>query len=207
MSSRDSVEDYLVGVGPQIRALRTAQGLYGKELARRADVSNGLISRIENGRTLPSLPVLFSILKALDADPAQFFQEIADEQDRPYVVIRPEAHAPQTKEGAPGFEYEHLFTRRLSLIGFEAMLLTLRPDAERDALTTDAFEFKYFLEGTCEFVIGEETVTLHAGDLLFFDGRLPHVPRNPTDRDVRMLVLYLYDEFRSDEAGRDSASE
>lgn len=197
MKDSDSVKEYLVGVGKKIRQLRKAHGFYGKDLAQRADVSSALISRIENGRTLPSLPVLFSIIEALDARPAQFFQEIADDQNRPYVIVRTEEHEPMEKEGTVGFVYEHLFTRRLGLVGFEAVLLTLQPGAEREKLTTDAFEFKYFLEGTCEYVIGEETVTLGAGDLLFFDGRIPHVPQNPTDRDVRMLVLYLYDEFQS----------
>ncbi|MFB6247184.1 MAG: helix-turn-helix domain-containing protein [Salinibacter sp.] len=187
------MEDYLIGVGKHIRQLREERGLYGKELAQRADVSSGLISRIENGRTVPSLPVLLSIIQALNANPAEFFQGIADEQEEPYIVVSPDQHEPLEKEDARGFDYQQLFSKRLDLIGFEAMILTLQPGSEREKLTTDAFEFKYFLEGTCRFVIGDETVILEEGDLLFFDGRIPHVPKNRTDDLVRILVLYMYD--------------
>lgn len=194
MSHSESVEEYLIGVGKQIRELRSDRGMYGKELADQADVSSGLISRIENGRTLPSLPVLLSIIEALDADPAQFFQGVAGTTDRPYVVVRPSDHEPFEKEEANGFRYELLFNERLTSIGFEAVILTLEPGSERDKVTTDAYELKYFLEGTCEFVIGDHTFTVEKGDLLYFDGRIPHVPKNRSDDIVRMLVLYLFDD-------------
>jgi len=193
MRHSESVEDYLVGVGKQIRQLRKAQGLYGKELAQQADVSSGLISRIENGRTLPSLPVLFAIIEALDADPAVFFQGVAETTERPYVVIRPGDHESMDKEEAIGFEYELLFNKRLRLIGFEVVILTLHPGSQRRKMTTDAFELKYVLDGTCTFVIGEDEVSVTAGDLLYFDGRIPHVPKNRSDAPARILVLYLYD--------------
>ncbi|WP_394801049.1 helix-turn-helix domain-containing protein [Niabella ginsengisoli] len=45
-------------------------------IAGKADVSNGLISRIENGRTIPSLPVLLSIVNALGVPVADFFKDI-----------------------------------------------------------------------------------------------------------------------------------
>lgn len=193
MSYSESVEEYLIGVGKQIRQLRTQRGMYGKELADQADVSSGLISRIENGRTLPSLKVLLSIIEALDADPVQFFRGVTGTTDRPYVVIKPSDREPIEKEEACGFEYELLFNKQLNSIGFEAVILTLEPGSERDKVTTDAFELKYFLEGTCEFVIGDHEFTVEQGDLLYFDGRIPHVPKNRSDDVVRMLVLYLFD--------------
>ena len=42
-----------------------------------------------------------------------------------------------------------------------------------------------------EYEIGDEVFTLRAGDSLFFDARLPHVPVNRTNELVRMLVVYF----------------
>ena len=188
------MEDYLIGIGKRIRQLRKEKNLLANEVAQRAGVSNGLISRIENGRTIPSVPVLFSIIGALDEEPARFFEGIRKNGSKPYVVIRPDDQAPIEKEQAEGFAYSFITSRRLSSVGFEAVLLTVLPGSQRETTETDAYEFKYVLEGTCEYVIGEDVVELQAGDALFFDGRIPHLPRNRGDRPARMLVLYLYTE-------------
>lgn len=83
-----SNEDYLIGIGKRIRHLRKEHNLNLSELAGRASVSTALISRIENGRTLPSLPVLFSIIGALEEDPGTFFDGLVKENGSRYVVIR-----------------------------------------------------------------------------------------------------------------------
>jgi len=48
-------------VGKRIKELRLSKDLKLVEVAIKSSVSKGLLSRIENGRTIPSLPVLFSI--------------------------------------------------------------------------------------------------------------------------------------------------
>lgn len=189
------MDSYLVGIGQKIRAIRKEKNLYASEIAKRADVSNGLISRIENGRTIPSLPVLFSIIQALDVEPRDFFDSIGDDESFKYLVIPPSEHEVIEKEiEATGFSYELIYSKQLKGIGFEMVLLTLQPDCKRDTVVTDAFEFKYMLSGACEYVINGETVPLKAGDSIFFNGRLPHVPRNPNPQPAKMLVFYLFNE-------------
>ncbi|MFC0037425.1 helix-turn-helix domain-containing protein [Actinomadura rayongensis] len=51
-----------------LRDLRSASGLSGERLARRCHMSQSKISRIENGRTLPSITDVERILHALGAD-------------------------------------------------------------------------------------------------------------------------------------------
>lgn len=189
------MESYLVGIGQKIRSIRKEKNLYASEIAKRADVSNGLISRIENGRTLPSLPVLFSIIDALDVEPRDFFDSIGEDKSFKYLVIKPDEHEIIEKEiEATGFAYELIYSKQLKGIGFEIVLLTLEPNCQRDTVETDAFEFKYILTGSCEYVIDGEIVPLKAGDSIFFNGRLPHVPRNPNSKPAKMLVFYLFNE-------------
>lgn len=189
------MDTYIGGIGQKIRTLRKEKELYASEIARRANVSNGLISRIENGRTIPSLPVLFSIIEALEVEPSTFFESIGKSSSFKYLVIPAEEHEVLEKEiEATGFRYELIYSKQLKGIGFEIVLLTLEPNCKRETVETDAFEFKYMLSGKCEYEIDGETVELKAGESLFFNGRLPHVPRNPNPEPALMLVFYLFNE-------------
>ncbi|MBT2413141.1 helix-turn-helix domain-containing protein [Streptomyces sp. ISL-12] len=53
-------------IGKALRALREASGLTGDAVARRASMSAGKLSKIENGRTLPTVQDVDLILSALD---------------------------------------------------------------------------------------------------------------------------------------------
>ena len=65
-------EELLLLIGDKIKSKRTQKNVTLGELAAKAGVSKGLISQIENNRTLPSLPVLFNIIHSLEEDPALF---------------------------------------------------------------------------------------------------------------------------------------
>lgn len=54
--------------GELIRARRTELGLSQFQLAERAGTGQALVSRIESGRTLPTLSVLQRLATALDCD-------------------------------------------------------------------------------------------------------------------------------------------
>ena len=187
------MESYLGAIGKHIREIRKEKELYGSEIAIRAQVSNGLISRIENGRTIPSLPVLLSIIDALETEPSSFFQSIELHTFAKYMVIRADEHSTIEKEDdAVGFTYEFILNKQLQGIGLEMVLLTLEPDCQRDPVETDAYEFKYIISGQCNYIIDGETVSLYESDSIIFDGRLPHVPKNPYDDICKMLVFYYY---------------
>jgi transcriptional regulator with XRE-family HTH domain len=73
-------------VGKQLRAVRTAFGLSQRELAKRAGVTNGMISLIEQERVSPSIGSLQKILSAIPMTMAEFFTR--DLQGRQDVVFR-----------------------------------------------------------------------------------------------------------------------
>ena len=53
-------------VGAQIRALRRSADISTTELARRASVSNGMLSKVERGTTMPSFVTITALAKALN---------------------------------------------------------------------------------------------------------------------------------------------
>jgi len=163
------------------------------DIAREAGVTSGLISRIENGRTIPSLPVFLKILNALGIEAADFFQGMTHINGGNYIITRREENSRVEKEDeAVGFAYDYIFGRQITTLGFESVLLTIEPNSKREKVTTDAFEFKYLLLGECYYIIDEEEVLLKEGDSIFFDGRIPHVPINRAAVPAKMLVFYLF---------------
>ena len=182
----------LTEIGSKIRKVRQSKNLTVQELADRAGVSKGLISRIENSRTIPSLPVLISIIKALEVEINSFFEDIDQPIDEQKIIVRRQADLENViMEGAEGFLYHPVINRSFSDFVVQVTVLDLEPGSQREKLITDAYEFKYILNGEVDYEIGDQKLTLHAGDSIYFDGRLPHVPVNRSEEKVRMLVVYF----------------
>ena len=57
-------EDIIIQISNHIKDKRREKNITVQELASRANVSKGLISQIENSRTVPSLIVLIDIIKS-----------------------------------------------------------------------------------------------------------------------------------------------
>lgn len=61
-------------ISNKIKEIRKINGVTIQELAVKAGVSKGLISQIENNRTVPSLFVLINIINALEVDLNEFLK-------------------------------------------------------------------------------------------------------------------------------------
>ncbi|SEE49551.1 Transcriptional regulator, contains XRE-family HTH domain [Tenacibaculum sp. MAR_2010_89] len=187
------MDDFLIGIGKRIKEIRKKQNTTISNLASNAGVSNGLISRIENGRTIPSLPVFLELISALDIDASTFFEGIEKRTGAKYIHVKKEEQQLIEKEvEAKGFTYFQIFGKSMHAVGFEAVMLTVSPNSKREKVITDAWEFKYIIKGTCTYLIDTTEVIVSEGDSLYFNGRLPHVPVNTSDEDCIMLVLYFF---------------
>jgi len=62
-----------IDVGAHLRAVRTMYGMSQRELAKRAGVTNGLISLIEQNRVSPSVSSLKKVLDGIPMSLAEFF--------------------------------------------------------------------------------------------------------------------------------------
>lgn len=187
-------EDVIIQISNKIKEKRKEKGITIQELANKAEVSKGLISQIENNRTIPSLLVLVNIIRSLNLDMNEFFKEIGHGRDNARVVIkRKEAYRPFEKETAKGFIYKRIMTRDIRNFPIDIVLLQLKKNARRTAIVkTDAYEYKYIIRGTVEYTINDQKYVLHEGDSLFFDGRAGHRPANTGNKDALILVVYFF---------------
>lgn len=178
-------------IAKKIRTTRLEKNLTIQELATRSHVSKGLLSKIENSRTVPSLPVFVTILQSLDISLKDFFEDMAMLNGKNYLLVKKVDQQLMSREGRPGFEYQHIFSQNMTNCTIEATVLTLEPGAKGNPTTTDGYEFKYMLSGTCEYHLHNEVIELEEGDALYFNASVPHLPINKSRRRVVMLVIYF----------------
>lgn len=187
-------EDLILLIGEQIKSKRTQKNITLEELANRAGVTKGLISQIENNRTVPSLPVLFNLIHSLGEDLKSFFEGMHEHFINGHVlIVRKGEEKPFEKEPVKGFSYKRILTKSVAAQAIDIALLELKKGAARkQMIQTDAFECKHILKGSVEYQIEKEKFVLNAGDTLFFDGRAKHRLRNVGTTDVAILVAYLF---------------
>ena len=191
MSRRQKADNSLFKIGLRIRQVRRERGLTLADIARRTGLSKGLLSKIENFRALPSLPVLAGIARSLNIGMENLVKNVGLETPAPHQLVSANRRVPVKREKSRGFNYAALTSRPLGNIGFESFVLTLEPGAKRKPVSTDGDEFIFMLRGEVQFIIGKETFRLSAGDAFYFDGRVPHVPLNLTKSCAELLVIYL----------------
>jgi transcriptional regulator with XRE-family HTH domain len=187
-------EDILIKISNKIKEIRKDKNITVQQLADEAQVSKGLISQIENNRTVPSLPVLMNIVHSLKMDLTEFFKDISPSANHQKVfIIRAKDYTPFEKESAKGFIYKRILTKNVQGGPADFILLQLKKGARRSQLVhTDAYEYKYVIKGRVEYLIEDKKYILEEGDSLFFDGRLGHKPSNIGSTDALMLVIYYF---------------
>ncbi len=170
-------------VGKKLKAARTAFGLSQRELAKRAGVTNGMVSLIEQGRASPSVGSLQKILGAFPLTLAEFFTRDLSGQEE--VVFRASEHPDM---GARGIEFRLVAaTRRDRAMSILNEVYAPGADTGEDLLTHAGEEGGVIVSGELELTVAGKTWTLGAGDAYYFDSRLPHRFRNTGEEPAKLV--------------------
>ena len=178
-------------ISKKIKAIRTNKMLKLTEVAEKAKISKGLLSRIENGRVIPSLPVLLQIIKTLEVDYATFFEGIDNDLNSGYLLIRKADYERIEKEDAIGFQYFSILSQSVGNVSLDFNILELTPNAQREKVTTQGYTYLLLISGSIEYILNDKVILLNKGDSLFFNATIPHVPRNTTTETAKIFVLYI----------------
>ena len=180
-----------VAIGHQVRQFRQDLDMTVAEVAKLAGLSSGMLSKIENGMTSPSLATLRALSRALNVPVTSFFRKFEEQRDATYV---------KAGEGLPierrGTRAGHLYHLLGHSVGHrtsvEPYLITLTEKSEVFPLFQHAgTEFIYVLEGRVIYRHGSQTYDMGPGDSLFFDSDVPHGPEELVALPVRMLSLIV----------------
>ena len=163
-------------VGAQVRALRQALGMTIAELATAASLSTGMLSKIENGQTSPSLTTLQALASALNMPLGSFFETFDQKREATFVKSG-EGLTIERRGSAKGHKYQLLGHGVRSPVQVEPFLITL--DEGSDAYPIfrhEGVEFLYMLKGEITYAHGDSTYILKPRDSLFFDSGATHGP-------------------------------
>jgi transcriptional regulator with XRE-family HTH domain len=187
-------QEVIVQISNKLKSIRKEKNLTLQDIADRAGVTKGLISQIENSRTIPSLLVLIQIVKALEVGLDDFFNDLSFYGKEGKILIQRKADYQKfEKEPASGYEYSRIFTKKVNQCTIDIVLLEIQPGSVRDFVQTDAFEYKYIISGSVRYVFRDQEIQLNEGDSMLFDGMLEHNPINLGQSPVKMLVVYFFE--------------
>jgi len=180
-------DDILSNIGKKIKEERKSRNLNLQEVASRSNITAGLLSKIENFRAVPSLPVLLNISKALDVNMADLVENVVSNKEVSYLLVKKDEGNIEEREDSEGLTYESLIHQDLSDINFRANIVRVRPDCYREPIATDAMELIYVISGKVTYGFDNEEVVLEEGDTFYFDGSFPHSVKN---NDMSQAVLF-----------------
>jgi transcriptional regulator with XRE-family HTH domain len=183
--------DKLSLIGLRILELRKAKKMSLRELAKRSGLSAGLLSKIENFRTVPSLAVLVEIANSLEVDVAVLVKNINGNPAAPYLLVRADEGRPEQREDSKGLLYKYLLSQEVANYTLRVNEVHISPQTYRKPLSTNALELVHVLEGTVQYGFKDEEVSLGPGDTLYFDGLVAHSVRNDTEQPARLFKVYL----------------
>ena len=183
--------DILSLVGKKIKEERKKRNLSLQQIAQRSDVTAGLLSKIENFRTIPSLPVLLKISKALEMNLSELVESVIFGEKCGYTVIKHQQGELEEREDSVGLVYESLIHQDLFNLNFRVNIVRIKGNVYREPIATDARELVHVLSGDVTYGINGETIRLVQGDTLFFDGSIPHSVQNNQDLEAKLFKVYL----------------
>lgn len=176
-------------IGRQVRRYRKQLGLTITDLGARTDLSAGMLSKIENGNTSPSLATLRALSTALNVPVTALFREFEEQRDATFVKAG-QGLAIERRGTRAGHQYQLLGHSVHSDVSVEPYLITLESDAEVFPIFQHTgVEFIYILQGCMVYRHLNATYTLTPGDSLFFDSDAPHGPEKLVDLPVRFLSV------------------
>lgn len=179
-------------IGQEVRRLREQLGLTIAKLARAADMSSGMLSKIENGSTSPSLASLLALAQSLNVPVSSLFKQFEQSGNATFV------------KAGEGLEIERRGTRaghQYLLLGHaphgdlvvEPYLITLQNSSDVFPVFQHAgLEFIYILQGEVVYRHGENKYPMKVGDSLFFDATTPHGPEEMIELPIRFLSVISY---------------
>lgn len=168
----------LLRLGTRLKLARQTRGLTLKVLADAANCSESLLSKIENGKVSPSLPMLHRLVEALGTNIGWMFEESDGEEGivfragtRPLITLDP------LRRGE-GISLERIIPYSAGHL-LQCNIHHIDAGGESAGPIQHAGEeVGYLLEGAIELMVADKTFQLSAGDSFVFDSELPHWYRN-----------------------------
>lgn len=177
-------------IGAKLRAMRLKKKMGLVELGRHTSLSPALLSKIERGRMVPTLPTLLRIALVFSVGLEHFFTEPARRPTR-VVVRRGERQRFPERLGdtEPAYSFESLDFPALERVMNAYYVEFDEPGRTSRIHQHPGEEFIYVMEGRLVVTVGEEAEALDAGDAMYFDSTVPHAYQSEGKQKTRAIVV------------------
>lgn len=179
-------------LGQVVREFRKRASLGTSELARRAGLSPGMVSKIENGAISPSLASIRALARALQVPVTSLFREFDEVVDATFVRA---GEGTLVHRSGPRIEHEYRVLGQTTAKGIavEPYLMSYTDDSQvLPFLRRAGTQFIYILEGHLSYRHGTKTYDMSEGDSLLFQADVPHGPEQLLRTPVRYLSVLSF---------------
>lgn len=174
----DALRPY--AIADKLRTLRLRKSMGLAQLAEHTRLSQAMLSRLENGRLIPTLPTLTRIAMVFGVGLDYFF---TDPRKRHVAVVirrserRQFPSDPRAANVPWHFESLDFRVNERKLNGY---LAHFHPVSEEKVVPHHhpGVELLYLIEGKLEMTIGSETYQIGPGDAVYFDALQKHSYRS-----------------------------
>lgn len=178
-------------VGQKLRQLRLRKKIALVDLGKHTGLSASMLSQLENGKLVPTLPTLARIAMVFDVGLEHFFSD--RKAKRVFSVVRSNERLrfPELPDSAiPGYFFEVLAFGATD----KSLSAYLAEFPERDGKVSrhhchDGSEFIHLLSGVLAINYQSEDHILEAGDSVYFDASEPHSYTGRSEESARALVV------------------
>ncbi len=188
----DTEGDYITEVVKEnLKIIRHTKNLSLDKLASRCGVSRAMLSQIEQGKSVPTISVLWKIANGLNVP----FSDLLKEKRSEGVFVLKYENSKMLYSSSKVFSSRALFP----FIGnrkTEFYELILKPGGIEIAEPhqTGTTENIVVVTGKLRLRVGEQVVELEPKDSVYFRADVPHEYSNPTDQETLMYLVMDYTE-------------
>ncbi|MGK0399314.1 MAG: transcriptional regulator with XRE-family HTH domain, partial [Gammaproteobacteria bacterium] len=163
-------------IGQQVRNLRKRLNLTVANVAKQAQLSSGMLSKIENGLTSPSLATLSALAHALNVPVTSLFRGYEEQRDVTMIKAG-EGLVIERRGSGAGHQYQLLGHTIGKPYSIEPYVISISDMSEVFPVFQHAgTELIYMLEGKVAYRHANKIYDLEPGDSLFFDAEASHGP-------------------------------
>lgn len=178
-------------IGRKLRQLRLKKKIALVDLGKHTGLSASMLSQLENGKLIPTLPTLARIAMVFDVGVDYFF---VDRKSRYLFSVVREGERirfPDNPDAAkPSYFFECLaYAIQDKSIQCYMAEFPRRLESEITEHSHDGAEFMFVLEGQLEIRYHDETHVLNAGDSVYFDAAEPHSYRGSSKSGAKAVVI------------------
>ena len=178
-------------IGQKLRQLRLKKKIALVDLGKHTGLSASMLSQLENGKLIPTLPTLARIALVFDVGLEYFFND--KRSKRVFAVVRAEDRLrfPELPDSpVPGYYFEVLAFGAMER-GLSAYLAEF-PNADaaqpRQHFHPGA-EFLHIVSGSLSINYQSEDHILNTGDSVYFDASEPHSYHGISDPPAKAIVI------------------